>query len=313
MAIKRSKATGLDDLPPGLLKDSAEMIAAPLTHLINLSLSTNIFPADWENAKIIPIHKSGTYSNLDNYRPISILPVLSKIIEKIVHRQLISFLDRNSLLSQFQFGFRRGLSTELAATLLLDNIRREVDSGKLVGAVFIDLSKAFDTISHAMLLGKLSRYGISDGELEWFKDYLFSRKAVVSYNNCLSDQHEIYSGVPQGSILDPLLFLLFFNDITDVVKYSKVIKYADDTVLYVADKQTQSIRAKLDEDMELIANWLKENELVINLKKGKTESLLFGTAKRRNMQSEPLEVFFPFPTRTPITDTREYKYLDHWV
>ena len=109
--------------------------------------------------------------------------------------------------------------------------------------------------------------------------------------------------------MGPLLFLVFFNDITDVVKHSKVIKYVDDTVLYVADKQTQSIRAKLNEDMELIASWLKENELVINLKKGKTESLLFGTAKRRNMQSEPLEVSFPFPTRTPITGTCEYKYL----
>ena len=119
------------------------MIAAPLTHLINLSLTTNIFPADWKIAKIIPIHKSGTHSNLDNYRPIAILLVLSKIIEKIVHCQLISFLDRNSLLSQFQFGFRRGLSTELAAMLLLDDICREVDSGKLVGAVFIDLSKPF--------------------------------------------------------------------------------------------------------------------------------------------------------------------------
>ena len=308
-SIKRSKATGLDDLPPGLLKDSAELIAAPLTHLVNLSLVTNIFPADWKNAKIIPVYKSGTHSNLDNYRPISILPVLSKIIEKIVHRQLMSFLDKNSLLSEFQFGFRRGLSTELATTLLLDDIRREVDSGKLVGAVFIDLSKAFDTISHAKLLDKLSRYGINDGELEWFKDYLFSRKAVVSYNNCLSEVHEIYSGVPQGSILGPLLFLVFFNDITDVVNHSKVIKYADDTVLYVADKQTQSIQAKLDKDMESIAGWLKENELIINLKKGKTESLLFGTAKRRSMQTEPLEVSVPCPTRTTITSTSDYKYL----
>ena len=134
-------------------------------------------------------------------------------------------------------------------------------------------------------------------------------KAVVSYNNCLSEVHEIYSGVPQGSILGPLLFLVFFNDITDVVNHSKVIKYADDTVLYVADKQTQSIQAKLDKDMESIAGWLKENELIINLKKGKTESLLFGTAKRRSMQTEPLEVSVPCPTRTTITSTSDYKYL----
>ena len=119
-SIKRSKTTGSDDLPPGLLM-----------HLINLSLTTNVFPTDWKIAKIIPIYKLGSCSNLDNYRPISILPVLSKIIEKIIHRQLMSFLDRNSLLSPSQFGFRRGLSTELAATLLLDDIRKEVDAGKL--------------------------------------------------------------------------------------------------------------------------------------------------------------------------------------
>ena len=243
------------------------MIATPLTHLINLSLTTNVFPADWKIAKIIPIYKSGSRSNLDNYRPISILPVLSKIIEKIKHRQLISFLDRNSLLSPSQFGFRRGLSTELAATLLLDDIRKDVDAGKLVGAVFIDLSKAFDTISHTKLLEKLSQYGVNDGELEWFKDYLFSRKATVSYN-CTSGVREIYTGVPQGSILGPLLFLIFFNDITDVINHAKIVKYADDTVLYVADKETQSIQTQLVMDMESIAVWLKENELIINLKKG---------------------------------------------
>ena len=265
-SIKRSKTTGSDDLPPGLLNDSAELIATPLTHLINLSLTTNVFPADWKIAKIIPIYKLGSCSNLDNYRPISILPVLSKIIEKIIHRQLMSFLDRNSLLSPSQFGFRRGLSTELAATLLLDDMRKEVDAGKLVGAVFIDLSKAFDTISHAKLLEKLSQYGVNDGELEWFKDYLFSRKATVSYNNCTSGVCEIYTGVPQGSILGLLLFLIFFNHITDEINHAKIVKYADDTVLYVADKETQSIQTKLD--MESIAIWLKENELIINLKKG---------------------------------------------
>ena len=132
-------------------------------------------------AKVIPIHKSGAHSNPDNYRPISVLPVISKIIEKIIHRQLITFLDKNHLLTKFQFGFRPKLSTEYAATILLDSNRNNVDKSKLVGAIFVDLTKAFDTVSHAMLLDKLPLYGVDGRELEWFKDYLFFRKAKVAY------------------------------------------------------------------------------------------------------------------------------------
>eukprot|EP00794_Sanderia_malayensis_P000891 gene891-188_t len=138
-SVKRHKATGLDDLPPGLIKDSA-LISAPLAHLINLSLKTSIFPTEWKAAKVIPTHKSGVHSNPDNYRPISVLPVISKVIEKIVHRQLITYLDKNNLLTKSQFGFRPKLSTEYAATILLDGIRVKVDKGRLVGAIFVDLS-----------------------------------------------------------------------------------------------------------------------------------------------------------------------------
>eukprot|EP00795_Rhopilema_esculentum_P010406 gene10406-19107_t len=148
-SIKRNKSTGIDNLPSCLLKDAARTISAPLTHLINLSLQTRIFRADRKRAKIVPVHKSGSRSSLDNYRPISVLPVLSKVIEKTVHRQVMEFLEQNKLLSAFQFRFRPKLSTELAATLLLDDIRKNVDEGKLVGAAFIDLSKAFDTIIRA--------------------------------------------------------------------------------------------------------------------------------------------------------------------
>eukprot|EP00794_Sanderia_malayensis_P008222 gene8222-9102_t len=128
-SVKRNKATGLDDLPPGLIKDSAELISAPLAHLINLSLKTSIFPTDWKAAKVIPTHKSGVHSNPDNYRPISVLPVISKVIEKIIHRQLITYLDKNNLLTKSQFGFRPKLSTEYAVTILLDSIRVNVDKG----------------------------------------------------------------------------------------------------------------------------------------------------------------------------------------
>ena len=306
-SVKRNKATGLDDLPPGLIKDSADLISAPLTHLINLSLKTSIFPSDWKVAKVIPIHKSGAHSNPDNYRPISVLPVISKIIEKVIHHQLITFLDKNHLLTKFQFGFRPKLSTEYAATILLDSIRNNFDKGKLVGAVFVDLSKAFDTVSHSMLLDKLPLYGVHDKQLEWFKDYLFLRKAQVACNGCLSKENTLLTGVPQGSILGPLLFLILFNDAVDVIEHSSILKYADDTVLYVADKDIQCIKAKLSKDMGCLADWLRINELVLNLKKGKTESLLFGTPQRIAKQTEPFEI--KMSHQTVINNTSEYKYL----
>ena len=302
-SIKRNKATGLDDLPPCLLKDSAAILSAPPAYLINLSITTGIFPIDWKKAKITPVHTPGLFSILDNYRPMSILPVISKIIEKEIHRQLLTYLDQSSLLSHFQFGFRPKLSTELAAIHLLDNIRKSVDDGNLLGGVFIDLSKAFDTISHSKLLEKLPKYGIEGKEYAWLKDYLFARKAVVSYNNCVS-------GVPQGSILGPLLFIILFDDITDAIQHSRIVKYADDTVIYFADKDSKSIQSHLTEDMDLISNWLKENELIINLKEGKTEALLFGTAKRISMQTEAFKVY---QGSNAIRNTDEYKYLGIYV
>ena len=213
---------------------------------------------------------------MDNYRPISILPVMSKIIEKAIHLQLVKFLDQNSLLSEFQFGFRPKLSTDLAAIHMFDNIRESVDSGKLVGAVFIDLSKAFDTVSHSTLLEKLPQYGIEGIEYAWFKDYLFSRKAVVSYNNPVSDEQDLYTGVPQGSILSPLLFIILFNDIASVLQHSRIVKYADDTVIYLADKDLKNVQLRLTEDMGLISKWLKENELIINMKKVKLKRFCLG-------------------------------------
>ena len=156
-SLRRNKASGVDNLPPGLLKDSTKEIAVPLT----LSISTSTFPTNWKVARVTPIYKSGCANDEANYRSISVLPILSRILEKAVYNQLKEYLEENNLLSQQQFGYRSRRSTETAAILFLADIRKNTEKGKLVRAVFMDLSRAFDTISHATLTTKLKAYGIS--------------------------------------------------------------------------------------------------------------------------------------------------------
>ena len=199
-ALKRGKSPGHDNIPPGILKDAASELATPLSYIINLSLRTGVVPSKWKIAKVTPIHKSGPTSSFDNYRPISALPILSKILGRAAHKQLTEFLESNKL-SRNQFGYRKRRSTEYATALFTDNIRKEADTGNLVGAIFVDLSKAFDTLSHSILLVKLESYGIVGIEHKWFSDYLFQRKQVCSYKNTLSDEFALTCGVPQGSIL----------------------------------------------------------------------------------------------------------------
>ena len=174
-ALKRNKSSGLDELPPGMLKDCASYISQPLCHILNLSIKNSTVPNLWKLAKITPIFKSGNKEQPSNYRPISVLPVLSKILEKAVHHQFLAFLENNKLLNESQFGYRKNRSTKLAAALFCDNIRRDINIGKMVGAVYLDLSKAFDTIGHGLLLDKLSTYGVKGKELQWFTSYLFNR------------------------------------------------------------------------------------------------------------------------------------------
>ena len=307
--LDRKKSTGLDELPPGMIKDCAAEISKPLAFIINLSITSGEVPSIWKEAKIVPIHKSGD-NKPENYRPISILPVFSKIIEQAVKSQLSDFLERNRLLTDSQFGYRQNRSTKLASTFVFDDIRKFIDGGQLVGVVYIDLTKAFDTVGHGTLLHKLQEYGVEGRELEWFTNYLFNRNQAVYVDNAISTKQQLSNGVPQGSILGPLLFTILFNDFPDCLAHSKVIMYADDTVVYVNGKEKNEIEKLLEEDMERIAMYFDDNELIINLKKGKTETMIFGTAKRLQKVNKELDISF---RGQKITNVSEYKYLGNIV
>ena len=177
--LKTSKASGLDGISPRLLKDAAEVISKPLTQIINASLSQETVPHEWKHARVTPLFKKGVSTDMDNYRPISVLPVVSKLLERAVHHQLYSFCNEHKLLTPFQCGFRSNHSTEFAAVAFSDFVRRGMDQGLLTGAVFIDLRKAFDSVDHDLLLNKLESYGLKNTELNWFKSYLSDRKQVV--------------------------------------------------------------------------------------------------------------------------------------
>ena len=278
--MKAGKASGYDKLPVKTVKDCSDVLAFPLTELINKSLETSTLPNVEKIAKVTPIFKNGTKSSLDNYRPISILPVFSKLLERTVHRQLYSYLEENNFLTDRQFGFRKSRNTSQAIAHITDFIRSAMDRGEYTGAVYVDLKKAFDTVNHATKLSKLPVYGINDKELSWFIDYLFNRKHFVGFNTTCSKYQEITCGVPQGSILGPLLFLLLMNDIEHVITSCEVLLYADDIVIFFASKNVSLIESTLTKDLQQISDWLIKSQLIINLKARKTEAVLFGTTQK---------------------------------
>ena len=270
-----------------------------------MSIESSTVPKIWKAAKISPIFKSGNTKIPENYRPVSVLPVLSKILEKAVHFKLLLYLKKNKLLSEFQFGFRKQSSTKMAATHLCNQIQREMNNGNMVGVVYPGLSKAFDTVGHDLLINQLSIYGVSERELAWFTDYLFGRMQIVEIENTRSNPETIYCGVPQGSILGPLLFIVFFNDLINIMNVN-VIKYADDTVLCYADSDVNKIESVLNYEMKKIGLYCNQNELLLNLKKGKTEAMLFGTQKRLKLHGRDLNISY---NGTSITFVKEYVYL----
>jgi len=269
-SISPQKASGLDNICVKLLKYGKDAIAPILCKIFNMSLKQCCFPDDIKVARVIPIFKSGNQDEFSNYRPISILPVCSKLLEKIVHKQLYNYVTNNNILYNGQSGFRKHHSTCTALLKTIDKWNAEIDNGNYVGAVFVDLSKAFDMVNHKLLIQKLHSLGITENENNWFNSYLTTRTQCVSINNSISMSHVISSGVPQGSILGPLLFLLFINDMPNDLKHSVVDMYADDTLIYVCNKDVKTIEKCLNEDLSTLCKWFDKHLMKANASKPKS-------------------------------------------
>ena len=239
--LNPAKSAGIDNLTGKFLKEGAPVLASPITDLVNLSISLSLFPDDCKIAKLKPLYKKEAKTKPKNYRSISLLPLLSKIIERIIHNQTQEFLDKNNILYKYQSGFRKHHSTDTCLSYLTDKVKIGFEEGLLTGMVLIDLQKAFDTIDHSILLEKMSCLGFAGKTIAWYTSYLTNRSFIVNVGKEFSSPGKLSCGVPQGSILGPLLFLLYVNDMPQAVN-SELLLYADDTCLIYMGKNIQKLK-----------------------------------------------------------------------
>lgn len=295
--MKSSNSTGIDGISAKLLKQCEQAICLPLATIINKSFTEGIFPSKLKLSKTYPLLKQGSKDNMANYRPISLVPTVSKIVEKIVLARLINHLDENNLYPPSQHGFIAKRSTITALIELVEFVIDKLETGNTVSTTFLDLSKAFDCLNHQHIIMKLKALGIRDVALHWFKDYLYNRRQVVELRHTVqgytksvfSEPLEVTRGVPQGSVLGPVLFVLFVSDLPNYLReYCHQIMFADDTVLITANKVPEHLEVANFVAVSMAQEYCTNNDLVFNT--SKTKQLNFGSNKNAVLTLPELEI-----------------------
>uniref|UniRef100_A0A8C6KUZ5 Reverse transcriptase domain-containing protein n=1 Tax=Nothobranchius furzeri TaxID=105023 RepID=A0A8C6KUZ5_NOTFU len=272
------RSSDCDDLDMVTVKAIIESVTEPFTYICNLPLSTGIFPNLMKNAKVVPLFKSGDKHSFTKYRPVSLLPQFSKILQKVFASWLDKFIDKNKILNHEQSGFRTKHSTAMAVMDLVDKLLSAIDNKNYFVSVFSDLKKAFDVIDHSRLLLKLHWFGISGVAHQWVNSYLDNRKQFVQINDAISD---IHYGVPQGSVLGPKLFIMFINDLVNVSHILGTVLFADDTPLFYSGLNIHEVTQVINSELVKVKKWFDINRLSLNL--NKTNFILFNNKRSRDV------------------------------
>ena len=314
MSLQSKDSLGIDGHSTNFLKKLSSEISKPISFIINQSMYTGIFPSRLKIARVIPLFKDkDPETSFENYRPISLLTALSKIFEKVVSIQMIHYLNTNGLFYPNQYGFRKGHSTEQATLELIDRLTQDISNNKNPFAIFLDLSKAFDTLDHNILLDKLNHYGVKDNKLQWFRSYLTGRSQYVDMDGVTSETLPISTGVPQGSILGPLLFLIYINDINNATSFFKFICYADDTTLtnniimtqeIIGSNDITDVSNKINSELKRVSDWLDVNKLSLNA--GKTRLMVF---RKKNKILSATDIPHLQIKNTPIKQVADFEFL----